>query len=290
MIFSRFENKTIILFLVFLLPSCSYFRKEANDPLLAKVYDQYLYTSEVQAVLPNNIEGRDSINFVNNYINAWIRQKLLVYEAKSNLTAGEADFTKQLDEYRNSLIIYAYETKLIRQRLDTVVTEQEIENYYNENKSRFELKGNIIKFNYVKLPLRSFRVRQFRALLQSQYPGDLNRLEELCIKYATDYWFRNDWILFDDVLSEIPLHPENQEAFLKMTSYSEISDSIYWHLFKINDFKTIDSIPPLTFERENIRNIILNGRKLKLIEDTRQTIMDAAMKNNRVDIFYKGSD
>jgi hypothetical protein len=48
---------------------------------------------------------------------------------------------------------------------------------------------------------------------------------------------------------------------------------------------TTDSISPLEFEKEKIRNIILNERKINLIESKREEIIDQAFKDDHAKIF-----
>ncbi|MBL7883316.1 MAG: peptidyl-prolyl cis-trans isomerase, partial [Bacteroidia bacterium] len=42
---------------------------------------------------------------------------------------------------------------------------------------------------------------------------------------------------------------------------------------------------PLSFEKENIKNIILNKRKLKLIEQMQQDVYTDALNNNKIEIY-----
>lgn len=57
------------------------------------------------------------------------------------------DFIRQIEQYRNSLIIYAYESELVKQKLDTVVSQAEIESYYKSQ--NFHLRENIVLASYV---------------------------------------------------------------------------------------------------------------------------------------------
>ena len=103
--------------------------------------DEYLYESDIVGLVPENTSIHDSIVLVRNYINNWVQTQLMVQQAKKNLVIQQLDLDKQLENYRNSLIIYHYETELIRQKLDTVVSEQQVETYYNSHLGDFELKA-----------------------------------------------------------------------------------------------------------------------------------------------------
>ncbi|MCU0370073.1 MAG: hypothetical protein MUC31_01550, partial [Bacteroidales bacterium] len=195
------------------------------------------------------------------------------------------DFTRQMEEYRNSLLLFSLEQKLVSQYLDTVVTLSQIEAYFMENRSQFELKGNIVKFDFVKLNKRSRQLREFRNLLKSPAAENMDRLSEYAEKYAVDYWFATKWVSFNDLLDEMPLEVDNQPLYLRRTNYAESDDSLYVYLVRINDYKTADSISPLEFEKDKIRNIILNARKIELIETKRQEFIDQAFKDDKAKVY-----
>jgi hypothetical protein len=166
-----------------------------------------------------------------------------------------------------------------------VVTPDQVETYFSENRSQFELKGNIVKFDFVKITKRSRHLKEFRNLLKSSGPDNVIKLAQYAEKNATDYWFATKWVSFNDLLDEMPLEVDNQALFLRRTQYTEAEDSLFTYLVRINDFKTADSISPLEFEKDKIRNIILNARKIELIEKKRQDFIDQAFKDNKARIY-----
>jgi len=278
-------KKPILSFLI-VLSSCTHlFQSEPEDRIVARANDKYLRISELEERIPDGLSERDSITLAENYISKWIQQEILTQKAKESLKSDEQDFSKQLDEYRNSLLLFTLEQKLVSQYLDTVVTPGEIEAYYSENRGQFELKGNIVKFDFVKINKRSRHLREFRRLLKATGPENVSELAGYAEKNATDYWFAREWVSMNDLLDVIPLEVDNQALFLRRTNYAEAEDSIYIYLVRINDYKTADSISPLEFEREKIRNIILNGRKLNLIEMKRQEFIDQAFKDDKAKIY-----
>jgi hypothetical protein len=191
-----------------------------------------------------------------------------------------------MEEYRNSLLLYTYERELVRMNLDTVVDDTEIQEYFENNQQQFELKSNIVRFDYVKLPRRSRQKNEFRRMLKPDIERDYQALLDHCQKYSTDYWLANEWTLLYDLLENIPISPDNEENFLRRTTFTETEDDDFVYMLRINDFKTTDSIPPLEFEKQNIRNIIINSRKLELVEKLRQKDIDAAFANKEA-VVYK---
>jgi hypothetical protein len=279
-------KKTIFILLLVPLVSCSSFFKKKTERALARVQDEYLYESEIKGLISHGTSAADSITIVKNYIDSWIQKKLLVEQARNNLPEQALDFTSQLAEYENSLIIYAYENALVDQKLDTVVTPGEIESYYNTNLNNFLLKDNIVKMQYVKLPRTSTQIRQVKKLLQADDPVSLTQLSELCEKQAADYFLDSEnWLSFPDVLREIPVKTYNQEEFLRTNRNFEYQDSSFVYIIRIRDFRIKDNVSPLSYEEIRIRNIILNKRKIELINNMRRDVYNAAVKKNGFEIY-----
>jgi hypothetical protein len=254
------------LFISLLLFNCN--KNGSNDKKVARVFDEYLYESDIKNIVPPGTNKKDSVQFISNFIDYWIRQQLIYKQADKNLTIDLKNFDKQLKEYKNSLLIYTYEKELIKQKLDTIVSDKEIASYYELNPNNFELKDNIVKVIYVKLPLNSASISNVRILYKSDNPNDKKELGNLCQKFAVNSSLEEDtWFYFTDLLKEIPIKTYNQEEYLSNHKYIEMQDSLYYYFVKINGFKIKESTSPLSMERENIRNIIINKRKLKLIED-----------------------
>lgn len=254
--------------------------------VLARVYDEYLYESDLKGIIIPGMVPKDSLAITKSFIENWIHQKLIIHQAEKNLSEAQMDFTRQLEDYKNSLIIYEYENALIRQNLDTLITDEEIQNYYDGNQQNFLLKDNIIQMQYVKLPLNSNNLKQFKKLLSSNNPDDKNKLSELCEKQAVDYFLDDqNWLLFSDLLKQIPVKTYNQEDFLKNHRALEYQDSMFVYLVQFKDFKIKESVSPLSFEKLRIRDIILNKRKIELISRMQEDIYSNARKKNIFEIY-----
>ncbi len=275
-----------LIVLVFLLVACSpQLPRNEDEEILARTYRTYLYKSELVDVVPEGTSVKDSILLVKNYINKWIQQQLILRKAESNLSDEQKDFRVQLKNYRNSLITYQYETQLIQQNLNKTVTDNEIEDYYELNKQNFELKENIVKAYFVVLSIDSVSNNPVKSLLLSDDPDGHNELEEYCKHSAKKYFMEDQWLLFNKLLTHTPIEVYNQQAFLEETPYIEMQDSLYKYFIKINDYKIKESVSPLSFKTEVIKNIIINKRKLELIKNMQQEVFENALKNNDFEKF-----
>ena len=253
---------------------------------MARVYDDYLYESDLKGVVAPGTLPKDSLLITRSYIENWVRQQLIIQQAEKNLSSSQMDFSKQLENYKNSLTIYAYENALVRQNLDTLITDEETQNYYDANQQNFLLKDNIVQLQYVKLPLKSTMIKQVKKLLISDDQDDRNKLADLCEKNAADYFLDSDnWLLFSDVLKQIPVKTYNQEDFLKNHRDLDYQDSMYVYLVRFKNFKIKESVSPLNFEKQRIRDIILNKRKIELISRMQDDIYTNAQKKNVFEIF-----
>lgn len=277
----------ILLFLILLgMVSCTNTTDTTKGEVVAKVYGNYLYESDLQGLVLSGVSKHDSLMLVNSFIDNWVRKQLLIRQAEKNLTAAQTNFKQKLEDYRNSLLIYNYETQLISEKLDTLITENEIEAYYENNKENFELRHNMVKVVYAILPIESVKKKAFRDLMKDKNNLDLDSLDILAGTYAISYY--NDttsWIRFDDLLLQIPLETYNQVNFLNNTIFAEIDEAPYSYMIHFNNYLTSEGVSPLEIEHDNIKNILLNKRKQALIKETHQGLYEKALREKVIEIY-----
>lgn len=281
--------KKVLSYLVvlLLLSSCINTLDNHEGSLLARVQDKYLYISDIQDIIPNNISPRDSIAFVRSSVNDWIKTNLMIYQAEYNLPDKQLDFSKQLEDYRNSLIIYRYETQLINQNLDTIVTDKDIEEYYFAHLNDFELKENITKAIYVIIDNDSTTEAKFDYIFSLPDSLLFDSLEYVTQVYPVSaHLDTTKWVSFFNIQQIIPIETYNRELFLKNNRFVEIKTSHFIYFVKFIDFKIKDDISPLDFKRNDIYNIIISQRKVRLAKRVRNDIYERALKNNDFEIYY----
>lgn len=285
MMFSIQSNKfkIIVLVLVVGLFSCS---KEEGSPL-AKVYDNYLYEKDIEGLVPEGLSSSDSLSFVQNYIKQWVESQIILNKAKKNI---DDDFTRQLEDYKNSLILNSYEAKIVNQLIDTNVSQQEIEKYYNENLDNFILRDNIVKLLYIKLDKKSGAINQIKNIFSKETisENDLLQLDNISKKSSVNSFLDpNVWIIFNDIIKEIPINPIDKELFLKTNKIINVSDNNFTFLVKILEYKVSNSTSPISFEKQTIRGLILNKRKIEIINKMKKELLKEAYDKKEVEIFSK---
>ncbi|MBO4740520.1 MAG: hypothetical protein J5605_02625 [Bacteroidales bacterium] len=278
--------KTLFVPLVatFLMYGCS---SKDSSKAIARVFDNYLYESDLQGLVPLGTSPDDSAAIVSSYIQQWIQEMVVLEKAKNNISNN---FEKEIQNYKNSLITYNYECLILEQQLDTNISDSDVQNYYNKNKHLFTLKDNILRVIYVKMPIKSKNNHKIRKILAGKELSDKNimELEQLAANQAIAYNFDpNIWISFFDFQQIIPVKTYNETAYLKKIKKIYFTDKKYTYIAKILDSKVTDDISPIDIEYPNIKNIILNKRKVDLVNNMRANLIKKAEDDNQIEIYKK---
>jgi hypothetical protein len=276
----------ILWFLLLIMLHACFDASKREGNILARVHNDYLYEWDMTLKVPPGTSPTDSIALVRNYVNNWVMEKLVLRKAERNLKDEDKKFENQLRDYRNSLLIFQYESMLVEQRLDTVIHDEEIEAYYNQNIGNFQLKNNIVKVYYARFEANERHLPKIRRFFYSDLPAFRDSLEVYIEKYSSLYFLNDEvWVLFDDVLRLIPIITYNKEAYLQNHRKIDVVEGDYIYFVCFTDFMIKDGVSPLSFEEEKIRQILINQRKLKIIRDMRNEVFQTAIEKNEFDIF-----
>ncbi len=104
-------------------------REAGGDIPVARVGEAVLYQSELAGVVPAGFQAEDSLRMTQDYIETWIRQQVILQVAEKDMGLKAKDFKQQLEDYKRSLILFKFESEIVAQRLDTIVSEDEIVKY-----------------------------------------------------------------------------------------------------------------------------------------------------------------
>ncbi|MGP8217017.1 MAG: hypothetical protein ACLQQ4_15725 [Bacteroidia bacterium] len=263
-------------------------KKEPTEKAIARVFDVYLYPNDIKDLVSKDTRPFDSVAIVREFIQHWMEEQVLIHQALNNLDQKQMDLSRQIEDYKNSLIIYAFEKEVVKEKLDTNVNEADIEKYYNDNKKDFQLKNDIVKIIYVKVGKKAPGLDKLKALVISDNPKDRDKLSKYCYQYAQNFFLNdNAWLMFDDVLKEIPIQTYNQDLFLQNNNnhYVQIEDTGSVYCLGIKGYMIKNSLSPLSFEKENIKKILLNQRKMDLIEAMKKDLYNQAQNHNDAQVY-----
>jgi hypothetical protein len=262
--------------------------KNADDraQLVAEIAGKQLTWKEVSDVIPDNSSPEDSAALADHYINDWVTKQLIISKAESSLPDELKSFEEMIENYRSSLLIYAFEQEWVRQKLDTVVSEQEIEQYYTDNEKNFQLKDYILKVKFSATAADSKQIGALKKLFNSSKPEDLVKWQQLCVSIGASYYFNEEeWMKWDEFIKQIPLEVYDVEGFLKKKNTIEFEKENNLYLISITDYQLAGSKSPLSFERDKIKAMIINKRKLNLLETMRQDIYSKAQQDGDIKLY-----
>ena len=286
--------KLIMGALALAITACDLFKiKEDPQPVdpqstaIARVFDSFLYPEDLEGLTSDAINSADSSDIVDRYVRSWIRKQLLINKAAEEIDFDEAELSRKILDYRYALMVHEYKQLHIDNNLNTAVTEDEIQRYYDNHQDNFELKQNIIRGIFIKLPGEVPRVSKVGKLIRSKKPADREELASYCYQFASFYSLEDTvWLNFDDIIKNTPLSSiPNQEQYLKYNKYVETNDQNFKYFLYINEYKITDQISPLEFVRDNIEEIIVNKRKIALANKLETDIYDQAINEQDFEIY-----
>lgn len=268
--------------------SCNYFKQDEREKgeAVARVYDRLLYQEDVRELVPKELSGNDSLAFVQNYINAWAKDQLMLYKAEYNLTESQKNFEDQIAEYRRDLLKFAYRQEYIRQKLDTAVSSQDLEQHFEESKDNYLLNEHILRASYMvvrnEAPNLDDAVDWFLA-------GD-SAASAKAENYALQYAFRfklneKSWQNFEQVAKQLNLQDTQAEEFLAGKDVRNWSDSVNTYLMRIHEYRLRGDQAPLSYVDEVVRNVIVNKRKLQLLESLEQNLLEDALDKQEFEVY-----
>jgi hypothetical protein len=281
-------NRVInILLTIIIISGCSNSENNEGRIPVASVGKVILYHDELPKLLFQGIDKSDSLANVQSYCNRWAKRQLVLQKAEENLSVvSKNEIARQIEETRSNLIIYQYQRQMMLEKMDTVLSDIELENYYARNGNSFILNSNIVKALFVKLPVETPGLETIKRLSRSNDQKDLQQLESLCYQFAEKFDdFNEEWILMNRLSAELPQNIENEDNFLRRTTYYESSDSLFIYLVSIRDYRLRTTLAPFEYVRDDIKRILINSRRFEFIQSLENAIYNEALKENRFKIY-----
>ncbi len=276
-----------IVALLALLPSCKAFQSFIHDgEVVAKLGEHKLYLSELEKVIPNGISPEDSAGLANLYINSWATGKAFQDIAEQKLSKEEKDVSKELEDYRQSLLRYRFEQRFISERLDTTVSAKEVNEYYEAHEDNFKLERPILKARFMKISEDSPNLQKIKKLMSSDKVGDVTAADSLAFNSAqryvdcSDTWIDAATLAGDFGVDYVEMLSKKNGKFI------EIKDGDGFLLVAfIADMVKAGDVPPEEYCEERIKDIIISGRKHKLLTTLEQDLIEDAKAKEKFEIY-----
>lgn len=270
--------------------SCGSNNQHNGKTPIARVYDTYLYYEDLGDLVPKGADPIDSALKVKQYQHMWARQQLMKKKAELYLTPEQKDVQRQLDEYRDNLLVYRYKDEFVKQNLDTVVTSQQIYDYYKDHPADFVLNSPAVKAIYVQMLASSDNIKEVRRLIDYRSEKDSTAFYDLVKSAAVKFdSFDNRWVSLASACKYMPDRVSEKNDMLRSHGTIYANDEEYVYLLKIRDCIPSGGLTPYEMAEPSISMILINKRKSKVINDLEQNILDNAIDSKNLEYFQYDS-
>jgi hypothetical protein len=252
--------------------------KSKPNRKLAEVYGHTLYESELDMndLLLNN--EKDSANVKHLFTEHWIKDQLLLRKAKISKEDKKA-IEKLTGDYENSLIVDFYKERIIKENIDSTISDAELNDYYKLINSNFKLSETVYNFKFIKLIANKQTISKIK---QNWDTGKYKEIENVIHLKPDEAYLQNDlWMTKNEMLKFLPssLLQENNSYSTK----KNIDGTDYF--LKVTSAKHKNEIVPLAIVKDQITELILKKRKSDVLDSIITEMYKQETKNSNIKIY-----
>ena len=257
-----------------------------GDRVVARVGEHRLMRSELAEYIPAGVSSEDSLSLAQRYINAWAEEHLFMDMAESRLSKEEQDVSKELEEYRRTLLKYRYEERYINERLDTLISDEEVRNYYKEHTDKFLVDRPLLKTRYMVIPADSRSLKTIKELMSSDDAMDAIAADSLAFTAAlryvdsSDSWLDAILLARDLGTDEVSMMKALRNRFIELKG-----DDGNLRVAYVVDIVQKGNPAPLDYCEEHIKDILLSSRKHDLVSGLERDLLNDALVKGKFIIY-----
>src|SRR5665647_3221258 len=148
---------------------------------LAKVGTDVIYLDEAVQGIPQGLSVKDSTAYVQQYLKNRVKELLMYDKAVKNIPQGQ-NIDELVENYRRSLIIYAYQQQVLNEKMQNDITDTEIQVFYENNRDRFSAGHDLIKGVFVKIPKSAPDLAKLKKLYKNSSNEAFTQIENYCVQ------------------------------------------------------------------------------------------------------------
>lgn len=254
---------------------------DGNDKLIASYNNEKLYLSNLEGFFPDGSTASDSSNILNTFIENWVREKILLAEAEKYI-ADDIDVDQLVQDYKESLLTHNYESQLVEERLDTIITQEEKKTFYDLNRRNFLLAEKIGNIVYAIIPEDNPEMSSFKKDWIKQ---NRESASQYCEKYGVDHSFNDpNWITFARLKSKLPEELFSDSQLRSRKSLDKVKDGDQYFV-KVYDYKDENEEAPLAYIEDKIEKVLLYNRKVSLLREIKEKLYERELEFKRIKIY-----
>ena len=255
---------------------------------IVEIGTDVLYLEDLKQVIPLGLSDADSTLFAERYIRNWAQDVLFYQNAIRNIPDTK-DIDRLVENYRRSLFEHEYQRRLIEQKFSSEISDEEIEQFYNDNQRLFMLDESLIKGLFLKIPNRSHDLADIRKLYILQDDESFEEIEKYSIRNAGRCeFFYDNWRSVAEIEMLLPVMDKPLETLLKDKRSFEFKDEEYIYLLNVSEYAANGGIEPLDHAYSRIRGLLINSNEVSYMRKIKEDLYDAAVERNRI-IFHQKS-
>ena len=259
-----------IIFPLFIFSACS--ETEKPDSYVARVNNSYLTEVEFAEMIDSQfVSEKSKATLIKN----WVKQEILYQEAVKQGMTDTKNYKRSIEDTKRQLA-----ASLVLQNFaassQPVVTQEELENYYNENKTSFRIPFNAYYLNRINFSDRETAV-MFRTELMT------NGWTEAVNKFSSDLSLVK--LESEVLISEQDIYPVRLLRILEGLYPLEISIVIpdergYYTVVQLLDKYSAQAIPPF----EAVKSEVERRYKAALTELALENYINDLYSLNEIEI------
>ena len=283
----KFKTNTmrekLFILITILLSSCNELTSTKNDKLVSRVGENYLYESEI----PDFSFYEDSLIRKKVFIDSWARENIFFDLSLVNLDQKSIiNLDELIERYKRDLYINSYKDILVNSMVDSIISDSEIDEYYDKNLNKFKLNEDLIKFRFVKIPLDNININKIRNGLIRFSSFDKKLIDSLSFQLASYNLNDSLWITKREFFNQVDfINYENEKKYVKKGQLISKRDSMYVNLLFIDDILQANSVAPRSYLSDRIKSTIYNNRKILLIRELNKQIINDAIKSKKYELY-----
>jgi len=273
-------------YFIFIIPLAILFFscKKSDDVVVAEVYHEKLYFSEIRELLPDGLNEADSTQMASNIIDEWISKQVVLHEAEKVLSIKEKNFDSEIAKFRESLLINAYYQHITADSSRFTISNKELKSFIDNYEPIDAIEKEIVKLNYVKLSNNSKLIKIIRGIMFDNVKRSTQKakIEQLCGD-SIEYFIDDDtWLYLDDLKQELPIDILAKSSFYSENNFLETSDNIFTYLIVFLDYKTRRATIQTTEEIQAAREMLIHQKKADYIEKKIDLLYKQSLENKKI--------
>ena len=257
---------------------------------IVEIGKDVLYAEDLKMVIPLGLSDADSTLFAERYIRNWAQDVLFYQNAIRNIPDTK-DIDRLVENYRRSLFEHEYQRRLIEQKFSSEITEEEIEQFFNDNQRLFVLDESLVKGLFLKISNKSHDLADIRKLYTQLDDESFEEIEKYSIRNAGRCeFFYDNWRTVAELEVLLPALDTPLEVLLKDKSSFEFKDEEYIYLLNVSEFAPKGGIEPLDHARARIRGLLVNSNEVAYMRKIKEDLYEAALEKGRITFHEKVSN